>query len=117
MKWLADRLWKGWDLKRETQAKGSQKDGNDGSIPRHTIHYAYTTTKAAEAAKRLVAQHLQQLGFEVSDTVENDGFKFEATSSVVGQSFDELTEELAKFLQSHDWEYDGWECAVVKVEG
>ena len=87
--------------------------GDDGTRPRHVIHFAYATRKAtgetdeAEAIiRRLVAPDV------IEPTDGSVGFRFEQTREVASDDFDALTQGLEDDLAAIGWEYDGWECAV-----
>ena len=129
MRKLLDRLGKGWKLSSvDDAAKGTQSEGNDavranlatygddGTAVRHVIHYAYPLENARPSEE--VARYLEQLEFSVRSAETNDGLIFESSSEVASAAFDELTETMNRDLHSMNWDYDGWECAVVqKGEG
>ena len=87
--------------------------GDDGTLPRHVIHFAYSTRKAtgdvaaAEAiVKGLMAPDL------IEPTQADEGLRFEQTREVASSEFDALTDRLETELAAIGWQYDGWECAV-----
>lgn len=87
--------------------------GDDGSRPRHVIHYAYATRKATgetDEAEAIIRRHISPDVIEATD--DSVGFRFEQTREVASDDFDALTQRLEDELAAIHWDYDGWECAV-----
>jgi regulator of ribonuclease activity B len=87
--------------------------GDDGSAARHVIHFAFPLGAATVEDVTAIKRHLAKLGFKVKNSVSEAGLSFENHQPVTGQEFDQLTSDLAQYFDGFDWEYDGWECAVV----
>ncbi len=93
------------------------KNGDDGSVERHTIHYAYPHKEQSPSKYSDVETHMKAHGFKTREAASDGGIVFEHQSSVTAIPFDTLTEKLEKYLTTNGWEYDGWECAVVENKG
>ncbi len=89
--------------------------GDDGTRPRHVLHYVYPAKDAeAPAPREDVAALLGGYGFDsVSDAAADGGYVMEHVREVASDDFDALTGELEERLGAIGWDYDGWECAVV----
>lgn len=87
--------------------------GDDGSNPRHVVHYAYPGKTQSDSLRRTMTENLLSRGFQVRDAASGDGFVLEQTCAVSPEEFDRLTAELSAWFAERGWEYDGWECAVV----
>lgn len=90
--------------------------GDDGTEPRHVLHYAYPEPGNDLATRPAMIAELESRGFEVSDAAAENGLVFEHHRSVAAHDFDEFTEELSAYFKGKGWFYDGWECAVVGIE-
>ena len=88
--------------------------GDDGSVPRHVVHWAYPASEGA-ASLAEISEYLRKGGFDVSEASDG-GVQFEHSSEVASVEFDGLTLELYRVMNASGWEYDGWECAVVESE-
>ena len=87
--------------------------GDDGVAPRHCIHYFFARRWTLKRSPRQdVIEYVKELGFTVQDSDKNC-VMFDTTSTVVGEEFDQLTDDLHAFGQTNGWTYDGWECAVI----
>ncbi len=87
--------------------------GDDGSAPRHVLHYAYPKGSTGLESRPEMISELRGRGLEVKDAAEDDGLVMEHERSVSADDFDTVTQELQDYFDAHDWDYDGWECAVV----
>ncbi len=90
--------------------------GDDGSEPRHVIHYAYPLGSSDPATRKKINAWLYAQNFKVKSAESRDGVIFENTQNVDDAIFDELTNSFISFFDELDWEYDGWECAVAIKE-
>ena len=91
--------------------------GDDGTAPRHVLHYVYPHRKSAAVPREEIAAFLAEQGFDtVRDAANDGGFVMEHEREVASAAFDEFTSDLAATLSTKGWEYDGWECAVVTEE-
>ena len=89
--------------------------GDDGVEPRHVIHYFFARRWTLKRSPRQdIIDYVTELGFTVQDSTKNC-VMFDTTSAIVGEEFDQLTDDLYAFGQTNGWTYDGWECAVVGV--
>ena len=87
--------------------------GDDGTLPRHVIHFAYATRKATADAAAAEAIIRRALAPDVLEPAEvGNGLRFEQTREVASAEFDALTQALEDELAAIGWDYDGWECAV-----
>lgn len=87
--------------------------GDAGAVPRHVIHYAYPLIGADLALRPEMIESLRARGFVVRDASAHDGLVLEHHSAVASEEFDTLTGELSGWFAARQWDYDGWECAVV----
>ncbi len=87
--------------------------GDEGTHARHVIHFAYPLGAATVEDVKAIKAHLSKLGFRVKNAVNEAGLSFENHQAVYGDDFDHMTFKLGEFFDQFDWEYDGWECAVV----
>ena len=92
-----------------------RKMGDDGTRPRHVIHFAYESTAGAASTEKVIHAVLQ--GFIARPNDEGDGVIFEETREVASVEFDDHTETISQELATAGWDYDGWECAVVEQKG
>lgn len=86
--------------------------GDNGLSRRHVVHYAYPLGALTVADRKQLDQWLFSKGFRVKTVSGEDGIMFEAEQVVAEDGFDILTQEVAAYLDTMDWQYDGWECAV-----
>ncbi|MFQ5563665.1 MAG: hypothetical protein ACE5FO_08860 [Parvularculaceae bacterium] len=87
--------------------------GDEGADPRHVIHYAYPLIGADLSLRPEMIEALRGRGFVVRDATAHDGLALEHHSAVASEDFDLLTAELSGWFAAREWDYDGWECAVV----
>lgn len=88
--------------------------GDTGFAIRHVLHYAYPAKGVDPAVRGDLAERLRVRGFEVSDAAAEGGFVLEQHRPVAPDDFDKVTAELSAWFAERGWDYDGWECAVVK---
>ena len=86
--------------------------GDNGSAPRHVLHYAYPLDGTNLAPRPAIIDELTRRGLEVSDAGAKDGLVMEHHRAVVAEDFDTFTGLLSAYFAERGWEYDGWECAV-----
>ena len=89
------------------------KLGDDGTAVRHVLHYAYPEDAADLETRPSLIEDLRARGFDVRDAVANDGLVLEHHREVASEEFDALTADLSAWFAARDWDYDGWECAVI----
>lgn len=106
-----------------TQAQGNDavranlaSMGDNGRRRRHVIHYAYRLESAGAAGKVDIEANLQERGFGLRESEQDDLVIFDHYASVAGSEFDRLTETLDRQMSQLGWGYDGWECAVIKEQ-
>ena len=93
------------------------EQGDDGRRPRHVLHYAYPAKKGGSAPKHEIRRILVGIAdVRFTDGPENLGLVFEHTREVASPEFDALTDHFESLLATRGWEYDGWECDVVRGE-
>ncbi len=113
-------------FRMKTNAKGSPKAndqlraklayyGDAGVAKRHVAHYAYPLEGSDNRLIRPIADALQARGFSVNKA-SLGGLAIEHLSDVASEEFDMLTAELSGWFAAKQWEYDGWECAIIYVE-
>jgi hypothetical protein len=90
------------------------EEGDDGRAVRHVLHYAYPTEKADMAARSGMIAELAGQGFDVRDAAVDNGVVLEHYRSVAGSDFDRISSDLETWFANRNWDYDGWECAIVK---
>ncbi|MBS0483513.1 MAG: hypothetical protein JSR96_15500 [Proteobacteria bacterium] len=90
--------------------------GDDGTADRDIIHYAYPYQGTDLSPRPQIIASLKSQGFAVRDAASHAGLVFEHTGAVADPNFDALTEQLESWFAGQRWEYDGWECAVVKPD-
>lgn len=91
------------------------KEGDDGSLERHVVHFAYPVDGAEDAlSKDEIKDILSAPGLAFSESEDSAGIVFEMHREVASASFDSMTQAFADNLRELGWRYDGWECAVVK---
>lgn len=90
--------------------------GDDGVAVRHVVHYAYPEPDADMAERAGLVEALKARGYEVSDAVNPNGLVFEHHRSVAAADFEAATTELKEWFAARDWDYDGWECAVIQKQ-
>lgn len=86
--------------------------GDDGSAPRHVLHYAYPREGTGLLQRPAMMDELTKQGLKVSDAVSDNGLVMEHHRSVAADDFDAFTTELSAYFDERGWDYDGWECAV-----
>jgi hypothetical protein len=90
--------------------------GDDGKAIRHVVHFAYPLDGANHSSRSKIVAELRARGFEVKDAAAANGLVFEHYRSVAGEEFDEFTAELKAWFRAAGWDYDGWECGIVKAK-
>jgi hypothetical protein len=86
--------------------------GDNGSAPRHVLHYAYPLDGTDLASRPAMIDELTRRGLKVSDAAAKDGLVMEHHRAVMADDFDTFTGLLSAYFAERGWEYDGWECAV-----
>ena len=89
-----------------------RKHGDDGSKPRHVIHFAYPVEGSNAQSKADVKSSLSDLDVRFTETDDSEGVVFEHQREVASKGFDDLTADLLGRFAKAGWLYDGWECAV-----
>lgn len=88
--------------------------GDDGSAVRHVLHYAYPDRETDLAARPSIVEALTARGFTVSEAAVGHGVVLSHFHSVSIEFFDLLTADLSAWFAERGWDYDGWECEVMK---
>jgi len=94
-----------------------EKDGDPLRMPRPIDHYAYFKTQAQADAFAAAAE---QMGYQVmgrgepTDTHEEYGVHLSREDTPSYEGIDDVTLPLFELAQTHEGEYDGWECPVVE---
>ena len=88
------------------------KRGDDGTKPRHVIHFAYPIENSGAVSRADVKSSLADMDVRFTDTEDSEGVVFEHEREVASIGFDDLTRGLAERFAGMGWHYDGWECAV-----
>lgn len=86
--------------------------GDDGSAPRHVLHYAYPRQGTGLLQRPAMIDELTKLDLQVSDAASDNGLVMEHHRSVAANDFDAFTAKLSAYFDERGWDYDGWECAV-----
>lgn len=92
--------------------KQLRKYGDDGTRPRHVIHFAYPAESSTPLSKADVKSSLADLAVTFTETEDSEGVVFEHEREVASADFDDLTTRLSERFAAMGWKYDGWECAV-----
>lgn len=87
--------------------------GDDGSLPRQVTHFAYPKEETS-ASRFEVFEFLSQFDLVLSEAAMQNGVIFEHRTDVASAEFDEFTGRMFDELLAMGWEYDGWECPIVK---
>lgn len=90
--------------------------GDDGFSVRHVLHYAYPERGDDPTVKPALIEALTARGFTVGDAAVGGGVVLEHFHSVAPDCFDIVTAELSAWFAERGWDYDGWECEVVRPE-
>ncbi|EPX79167.1 ribonuclease E inhibitor RraB [Litoreibacter arenae] len=90
------------------------EQGDDGSEERHVRHFAYPLRGPDAAGKHDAVELFAEAGLDVSDAQYRGGVMGEHYAAVADTEFDQLTDSLRDEFARIGWEYDGWECAVLK---
>jgi hypothetical protein len=88
--------------------------GDDGTAERHVTHYAYPKKDENSASRYEVFEYLAEFDLSLSEAEVGGGIVAEQEREVGSEEFDEFTSRLFDELDAMGWDYDGWECAVVK---
>lgn len=86
--------------------------GDNGSSPRHVLHYAYPREGTGLLQRPAMIDELIKQGLQVSDAASDNGLVMEHHRPVAPDDFDAFTSELSAYFDERGWDYDGWECAV-----
>jgi hypothetical protein len=89
--------------------------GDDGSVPRHLMHFLFRCDDATKTEAEM-ASMLIPLGFEVDLSKCEGGIIAEEHREVASEDFDCLTQSLSNLAEAHGWTYDGFECAVEALQ-
>jgi len=90
------------------------REGDDGTAIRHVRHYIYPLVLPSQRKDRIVAR-LASFGFAICDAAAHEGLILDHEREVASADFDNLTEALERITGAENWEYDGWECAIVNT--
>lgn len=90
------------------------EQGDDGTEERHVRHFAYPLRGTHAANKHDAIELFAEAGLDVSDAQYRGGVMGEHYAAVADAEFDQLTDSLRDEFARMGWEYDGWECAVLK---
>lgn len=90
--------------------------GDDGERIRHILHYAYPDADRELHMRPAIIETLISRGFGVSDAAVASGIVLEHFETVAPDTFDVVTAELSAWFAERGWEYDGWECEVLKKD-
>ena len=101
----------GETAKNQGVRRALQKFGDDGTLPRHTLHYAYPG-KGEAAPQQEIFAYFEATGLTTSEAAADGGVVAEHEREVASSEFDALTERFGADLAGFGWKYDGWECAV-----
>lgn len=89
------------------------QQGDDGSEERHVRHVAYPG-RDQPGGLSFAVDILTEAGLDASEAQYRRGVLGEHYAAVATPEFDQLTEQLRDDFAQLGWEYDGWECAVLK---
>ncbi|NNE81908.1 MAG: hypothetical protein HKN18_16690 [Silicimonas sp.] len=99
--------------KNDGVRKALAAHGDDGTLVRHVIHFAYPLDDRdpgdKDAARAIVNDEIE---VTYTETDDSPGIVFEHYREVASGGFDDLTNRLEDRLATIGWDYDGWECAV-----
>ena len=87
-----------------------QDQGEDMSDVRHVVHYFYGGNFGGLGAA------LRELGYEVRNTVNDDGVVAERHEAVGEEWRTTTLSSLCELADTYDVEYDGWEAAMVRQQ-
>jgi len=94
------------------------EQGDDGTQDRHVRHTTFPLRGVEGVAGRdRIVDLFARIGLDVSETQYRDGILGEHDAAVATEDFNELTDGLRIELAGMGWEYEGWECAVLKEKG
>lgn len=103
-------------MKNDKVRKALAAHGDDGTRPRHVIHFAFPN-EAGKTNETVVRDYLVAQGLEVDPAKMKEGLMGEETREVASEDFDDRTAKLAHAVAQWNWRYDGWECAVETGQG
>lgn len=86
--------------------------GDLGRVSRPVTHYAYPFEDGA-ASYGAIQKWLASNDFETRPAEIGGGIVFEHETAVATDAFNILTQSVSDYMQTANWEYDGWECQVV----
>lgn len=90
------------------------EQGDDGMQERHVRHFAYPTRGRNAVGRENAVELFAEAGLDVAETQYRGGVMGEHYAAVATEEFDQLTDSLRDEFARMGWEYDGWECAVLK---
>lgn len=90
------------------------KQGDDGRAERHVRHTAYPMRDAQARDRSFVVDVFTEVGLDASEAIIRGGVLGEHYASVATPEFNVLTASLRDTLEELGWEYDGWECAILR---
>ena len=90
------------------------EQGDDGTQERHVRHFAYPLRGPRAVGQDYAVELFADAGLDVSEAQYRGGVIGEHYAAVAEEEFDQLTDSLRDELARMGWEYDGWECAVLK---
>lgn len=89
------------------------EQGDDGTQERHVRHFAYPHD-ASSTGMHAAVDLFSDAGLGASDTQFRGGVMGEHEAAPADAEFDQLTDTLRIEFAAIGWDYDGWECAVLK---
>ncbi len=88
--------------------------GDDGIVERHTLHFIYPRDQNASGLTDFVSEYFSGIfGVTTKPTDDGSGLILEHFIAVAGVEFDKLTSKMREYSSKLQWDYDGWECALV----
>ncbi len=96
------------------------KHGDDLSVPRDTVVYFYLhggERRASEEVLGALGADLEARGFTVRRAAVHDGVIGNADRAVDPVSLDALIGDMLELAETHDVDFDGWECAMISKPG
>jgi hypothetical protein len=99
------------DPRNDSVRKALWEHGDDGALPRHTLHFVYPQGDDAAPAERIVA-YFEDAGLTIGEGRHEDSVVAEHHREVASRDLDALTAQFSADMAGFGWKYDGWECAV-----
>lgn len=91
-----------------------KKQGDDGQQERHVKHTAYPSRDGGALERSQVVDLFAEVGLDPSELDYRGGILGEHYAAVSTPEFDTLTTAMRIALAEMGWEYDGWECAILR---